>query len=137
MNDKKLTPFDFVSAVSHSKINLLEQEGVEEKQYVPFLANRALSYHLDTIMPANEMNRHHHLDRKLQFDYHLNTLRPKKRFSKWAKPTDSDDLKLIQEAYGLQAGPAAQTLALLSEADIETIRSRLDVGGVGDKRRTT
>lgn len=136
MTDKKLTAFDFVNAISHSKINLLEQEDVEEKQYIPFLANRSLSYHLDSIMAANEMNRNHHLDRKLQFDYHLNTVRPRKRFGKWAKPIDSDDVKLIQQAYGLRPAQATQTLALLSEADIKTIRSRLDVGGVGDKRRT-
>lgn len=137
MTEKKLTAFDFVNAISHSKVNLLEQEGVEEKQYIPYLANRSLSYHLDSIMAANEMNRQHHLDRKLQFDYHLNTVRPRKRFGKWAKPSDSDDLQLVQQAYGLRAGAAAQTLALLSEADIKMIRSRLDVGGVGDKRRTT
>lgn len=134
--DKKLGPFDFVNAISHTKENLFETHEVEENAYVPFLANRSLSYHLDTVMVANEMNRHHQLDRRLQFDYHLNTIRPRKRFGKWAKPIDSDDLQLIQKVFGLKPAAATKTLALLSQADIEVIRKRQDVGGVtSDKRK--
>jgi hypothetical protein len=131
---EKLSPFDFVNAISSSKEQLFDDPDVQESWYVPFLANRALSYHLDSIMYANDMNRYPQLDRKLQFDYHLNSIRPRKRYGKWAKPFDSDDLKLVQRAFGQKATVAAQTLALLSEADLKVIRDRYDEGGVGDKR---
>ncbi len=134
MTDKKIGAFDFVNAVSHTKENLLEQEGVAESAYVPFLTNRALSYHLDTIMYANDMNRYPNLDNKLQFDYLISSVRPKKRFSKWAKPIDSDALQLIQKAFGYNSTLAAQTLALLSQADLKVIEERQDVGGISGKR---
>lgn len=137
MSEKKLGAFDFVNAISHTKEDLFVTQEAEESSYVPFLANRSLSYHLDSIMAANDMNRYHTLDKRLQFDYHLNTIRPRKRFGKWAKPFDSEDLQLVQQVFGLKPSAATQTLALLSKANLDLIRTRQDFGGVvGDKRRT-
>lgn len=136
MTSKKVGAFDFVNAVSHSKERMFDNEDTPESAYVPFLTNRALSYHLDTLMYANDMNRNHHLDRRLQFDYLISTVRPRKRFGKWAKPIDSDDLQLIQRVFGVNPTIASQTLAVLSKADIAVIRARQeDVGGVGGKTR--
>jgi hypothetical protein len=132
----KRSPFDFVNAITHSKQNLFNDEEVQENEYIPFLTNMALSYHLDTALYANDMNRYAGMDRRLQHDYLLHTIRPRKRFSKWAKPIDSDDLKLVQQAFGYNTRLATQALALLSKEQLRVLKEKQDVGGVkGDSRR--
>ena len=101
-----------------------------EKQYNPFIINRGLSYFLDTIMDANEMNTRHHLDKKLQNSYLLNTIRKKKRFSKWHKAEKSELLEIVMEFYGYSIKRAKEVLPLLTTEDIEQMKIVLDKGGM-------
>lgn len=131
-----MTPFDFVNAInSTKKINLIETSedpDSAEKDYIPFVVNRSLSYFPDTIMYANAMNLHNILPAKLQNDYLLNSVRPSKRFSKWAKTEDSNDLEVVKTYYGYSREKAKQALALLSQQQISIIKKELEKGGIED-----
>lgn len=126
-------PFDYVNAINFTKVDLMtdtDNDELAEAGYNPFLTNRALSYFPDTILYANEINKHHEIDNKLQFQYLLNSVRPKKRFSKWAKKQDSDDIEAIKQYYGFSNAVAEQTLSLLSPEQVTEIKRRLNTGGM-------
>ena len=123
-----MNPFDFVNSINHTKKNLIEEDPSCEKDYVRFLTNRSLSYFVYTLLYSNEMNLYHHLDHKLQFDYLINSIRPKKRYSKWAKSDESEDLKMISEYYGYSIPKARQALSLLSQDQVDWIREKFSRG---------
>lgn len=100
-----------------------------EREYAPFITNRTLSYHQDCIMYANEINRRHHLDSRLQFHYFLNTLRKRKRFAKWIKPNVLEDMKVIQSYYGCSKSKAEEYLNILSSEQIVELNERMKKGG--------
>ena len=125
-----MSPFDFVTAINSSKKNLINEDPALEKEYNPFLTNKALSYFTDTIMDANQMNMHHGIDKKLQFDYLINIIRPGKRFSKWAKKVENNDRDLVKTYYGYNDRNADVALSLLSADQLKIIRERLENGGV-------
>ena len=89
----------------------------------------SLSGHLDAVMYANEMNINHHLDKKLQYDFLLNTLRSKKRFSPWIRKEEMENLELVKKYYGYSNDKAKQVLSILTEDQITYIRKKLDTGG--------
>lgn len=123
-------PFDYVNAILQNKKQLIIDE-ITEKDYNPFLANRSLSYHKDCILYANEMNRRHFLDKKLQFDFLLNTVRSQKRpFAKWVKSEKSDDLECIKQIYGLSESKAREALRLLSNEQIQQLKEQTQTGGL-------
>ena len=123
-------PFDYVNAILQNKKQLIVDE-ITEKDYTPFLANRSLSYHKDCIMYANEMNRRHFLDKKLQFDFLLNTVRSQKRpFAKWVKSEKSDDLECIKQIYGFSESKARDALRLLSDEQIQQLKEQTQTGGL-------
>jgi len=125
-----MSPFDFVTAINSTKKNLINEDPALEKEYNPFLTNKALSYFTDTIMDANQMNMHHGIDNKLQFDYLINIIRPGKRFSKWAKKVENNDRDLVKTYYGYNDRNADVALSLLSAEQLKIIRERLENGGV-------
>lgn len=135
---RKLSPFDFVNAVSFSKEKLLNDPEVDSKDYVPFIVNRALSYHLDSVLYANDMNMFHQLDKEMQFSYLLHSLRARKRFSRWMKPESNENLQLVREAFGCNVKRAIEILHLLSESDLAQLKQEQNESGVasdyGDKR---
>ena len=125
-------PFDYLNSINTNKNNLMRDtynDDLAEKDYKPFLINRGLSYFQDTIMFANEMNFHSDLDNKLQYEFLLNIVRPRKRFSKWIKKEEDADLEAIKEYYAFGDQKAVQALSVLSEKDIEKIKTRLEKGG--------
>jgi len=96
-------PFDYVNSINVSKENLMrgtENDELAEKGFDPFLTNRSLSYFEDTVGMANEMNQRSQIDKILQYEFLLNTIRKRKRFAKWIKPEKDDTIKVIQEFYG-------------------------------------
>lgn len=121
-------PFDFVNSITFNKKDIMPDD-LAEKLYVPFIVNRALSYFPDTIMYANEMNTQHHLDNKPQYHYLINTIRPKKRFSKWVKKQEDNDLDAVIQYYGYNRVKAQQALSLLSPKQLEQIKEKLNKGG--------
>ena len=123
-------PFEFTKTINDTKHNLMDEALGVEKDYIPFLVNRSLGYFMDTIMYANEMNRFNSLDYKLQYDFLLNIIRPRKRYSKWLKKSKNDNVDLIKKFYGYSYTKAKDVVDILSEDQIEHIRSKLDTGGL-------
>jgi hypothetical protein len=123
-----MNPFDFLNAINDTKKQLIVDD-LTEKKYNGFMVNRGLSYFHDTVLLANEMNRYHHLDNKLQFDFLINTIRKKKRFSKWLKPDEADAIEVVKECYGYSNEKARQALTLLSESQLNELKKRMNKGG--------
>lgn len=124
-----MNPFEFVTAINSSKKNYIAEDPDLEKEYNPYLINRSLSYFADTVMHANKMNMNHGLDKKLQFEYLINIIRPAKRFSKWSKPVENNDIEAIKSYYGYNDRNAAAALSLLSPNQIKIIKEKLETGG--------
>ena len=118
--------------INHGHTNLIRTGDMDESEYAGkcFIINRALSMNVDTILYVNEMNANWQLDPLLQYDYYINSLRKKKRWSKWAKATTpSSDLELIKEYYNYNEQKAREVLDLLSESEIQNLRLKLSKGG--------
>jgi len=127
-----MNAFDYVTAASYSKKDLIRDSDnpeLAEASYVPFLTNRAFSYHADAVLYANEMNMRPHVDNLLAFDYYLNSLRPQKRFSKWEKKEENGDLEIVKEYYQYSYEKASRVLSLLSEDQLIELRRRIQKGG--------
>ena len=125
-------PFDYVKSINETKQNLIrdtENDQLAEKGYNPFLTNRALSYHHDTVGLANEMNQRSDVDNVLQYEFLLNSVRKKKRFAKWDKKVDDGDLDAIKEYYGYGDAKALQALSVLTPKQISQIKIKLQKGG--------
>lgn len=120
--------FDFINAINHTKKDLIANEEASEKDYVPFVVNRTLSYFTDTLLYANEMNVYRDLDKDLQFRFLLNTIRPKKRFSKWAKSEDTDNIDLVSQFFECSTSKAREYLDILSNEQLNDIRERATKG---------
>ena len=127
-----MNPFDYVNDINYGKKNIIKNSDnpeLAEKLYPPYLVNKAFSQFADTVRIANEMNIHHQLDKKLQFDFLINIIRSKKRFSKWAKKQDDEILELVMQHYGYSYEKAKQVLPLLSDDQIITIKKKRFEGG--------
>jgi hypothetical protein len=129
-----MTPFDYLNAINQSKENLIVDD-LSEKEYVPFVVNKGLSYFSDTILYANEMNQLYLLDNKPQFLYLLNSIRPRKRFGKWHKNELTDDLKIISEYFGYSYAKAKQIQNLISSDQLNTMKEKLQKGGMNTKEK--
>ena len=126
-----------ISSVSYNKKNMMrdtENDELAESGYQPYLSNKALSYHVDSLFHSNEMNMNHNIDNILQYEYFLNTLRPKRRFAKWVKAEDNDDLEIIKMYFGYSNKKAEQALKILSSEVIQRIRVII-TRGTQDERR--
>jgi len=122
-------PFDYVNQILYGKKDLIVDE-LTEKDYIPFLINRSLSYHKDCIIYANEMNRRHFLDKKLQNHFLINTIRSHKRpFAKWVKSDKSEDIECVKLIYGLSNFKAREALRLLSDEQIQKLKEKTNTGG--------
>lgn len=121
-------PFDYVNAINYTKKNLIV-DSTTEKNYNAFIVNRSLSYFPDTVVIANEMNKFHLIDKKLQNDYLINMIRKRKRFSKWHKAIDVDDIEVIKKYYGYSNEKAHQVLSLLDKSQLTELRKKVDKGG--------
>ena len=123
-----MNPFDYVNAINKTKKDIMVDD-LAEKEYNPFIINRALSFFSDTILYANEMNKYHHLDPRLQFDFFINIIRSKNRFSKWFKTTEVENLELIKQHYGYSNEKAKAVLSLFSNEEIDELKQRMYKGG--------
>jgi hypothetical protein len=119
---------EYLNSINYSKKNLMADTDAE-KAYAPYVVNRCLSYFPDTLLHANEMNRLNFLDKKVQYDYYLRSIRSRKRFSKWFKREESKDIELIKQYFGYSDKKAREVLSVLSKDDIKNIKKELDIGG--------
>ena len=127
-----MNPFDYVNAINAGKdiMTGTENDDLAEKGYNPFLTNRQFSYFQDTVHFANMMNQHAHLDHRLQFQFLINIVRPKKRFAKWSKTEHHDDLEAVVQYFGYSYEKAKQAAVVLSDEQINEIRKKLYKGGL-------
>ncbi len=100
-----------------------------EKNYPSYVINKCMSHHMDTVLYANEMNRYQNLDTRLQYDFYINTVRPRKRFSPWGKKQKMNDLDLVKQYYGYSNEKAKQALRILSPNQLDYIKEKLNKGG--------
>ena len=120
---------DWLNSINFNKENLIEEDSTLVKEYPPFIVNKCLSGHLDCVLFANEMNRYHFLDKDMQYNFYLNILRKKKRFSPWLRKEKVSDIEYVKQYYGYSNEKASQILKILSDEQIEFIKKRLDTGG--------
>tara|TARA_Y100001972_G_scaffold127402_1_gene184074 strand:+ start:462 stop:788 length:327 start_codon:yes stop_codon:yes gene_type:complete len=107
----------------------MSEDETSEKFYPPFIVNRCLSYFSDTVLYANEMNYHCSLDNKMQYEYFLNSVRKRKRFSRWQKNESSDDIDFIKEHFSYSDRKAKEALGVLGETGVKTLKERYTKGG--------
>ena len=121
---------DYLNSINFTKEDLMSSEDPTwEKKYPAFIVNKCLSGFIDTIMFSNEMNRYPNLPSKLQYDFFLNSLRKKKRFSPWLRKDKIKDLDLVKQYYGYSNEKAMQALNILNKSQLDYIREKLDIGG--------
>ena len=122
---------EYLNAINYTKEPLMDTEDEQvEKKYTPFIINRCLSYFIDTVIHANEINRFASADKKMQFDYYRKAIRKRKRFSKWQKKEITDKLETVKEYYGYSNTKATEIMDLLNDNDIEEMRIYLSGGGI-------
>jgi hypothetical protein len=146
MTKKEFDTFTIVRAISKGKPNYFadnQMQTMAEKEYSAFLINKALSFFVDTVLYANEMNQRGHLENRLQHDYLINTVRPMYRQpERWPKPQKDDDIKAVMEYYSCNYNRAKEYVMVLSEDHLSEIHERTKKGGadngrnVGDGRGT-
>lgn len=123
-----MNPFEYLTSINYSKDDIMVDD-IAEKQYNSFVINRSLSYFPDTVAFANELNRLHHTDNKLKYHFLINSIRKRKRFSKWDKPELVNDIEVVKEYYGYSNEKARQALTLLSANQIEELKKKVSKGG--------
>lgn len=121
---------DIIPSILQTKKCVINDE-IDQKDYVPFVVNRALSYHLDCVLYANEMNMYNGLDKDMQYQYLLNSVRSMKRkFQPWQKSSVIKDLECVKEYFGYSNNKAKDALRILSEEQLAEIREKTIKGGV-------
>tara|TARA_B100000780_G_scaffold230761_1_gene170515 strand:+ start:231 stop:638 length:408 start_codon:yes stop_codon:yes gene_type:complete len=121
---------DYLNAINVSKESLMDSEDeVWEKKYAPFIVNKCVAPFPDTILLVNELNQYHHLDKKLQFDFLLNSLRTRKRYTPWLKAKKLKNLEYVKEYYGYNNEKAKAALDILDDEQISAIKIKLNKGG--------
>ena len=121
---------DYLPAINHTKKNLMDSDDpMWEKKYPAFMVNKVLSGFSDTIMLSNEMNRNHFLDRDMQFQFLLNSIRSKKRFTPFLKAGKIKDIECVKEYYGYSNEKAKSALDILTKEQLKLIKESLYKGG--------
>lgn len=128
------SPFEFLKSITLTKDNLIN-DVEDEKKYQPFLVNRGLSYYTDTVFYAQIMNEKSYLDKKMQYEYYMNIVPPKKRYSKWHKPEDTHILDCIKKVYNYSTEKAKYVCDILDEKSKKHIIDICDTGGVKKKNK--
>ena len=120
---------EWLTTINQSKINLIDDDKSLEKEYPSYIINRCLSGHIDCLMYANEMNKYNLLPKKLQYDFYINIIRNKKRYSPWIYKENIKDLEVVKSYYGYSNEKANQALRILSKEQLDFIKAKLETGG--------
>ncbi len=123
-----MNPFEYVNAINNTKKDIMIDD-IAEREYNSFMVNRSLSYFNDTVLYANEMNIHHNIDNRLQFDFLINMVRKRKRFSKWEKVVSESDVEVVKEYYGYNNEKARSALSLLTRENLNELKKKVYKGG--------
>ncbi len=121
---------DYINAINYTKEPLLDTEDEQwEKKYPPYIINKCIAPFPDSLMLVNEINQLHHLDKKLQYDFLINSLRPRKRYTPWMKAKKLENLEYVKEYYGYNNEKAKSALDILNDKQISAIKIKLNKGG--------
>ena len=122
---------DYLPAINHTKKNLMDSDDpMWEKKYPAFMVNKVLSGFQDTVILTNEMNRNHFLDRDMQFQFLLNSIRQRKRFTPFLRASKIKDIECVKEYYGYSNEKAKSALDILTNEQLKLIKARLYKGGI-------
>jgi hypothetical protein len=121
---------DWLNSINFTKEDLTFDDPDTAKDYPSYIVNRCLSGHLDTILFANQMNLYPNLDKDMQYQFFLNSLRKRKRFSPWLRKDKVENLNIIKRYYGYSNEKALQALRLLTNEQLDYIKKRLETGGM-------
>ena len=121
---------DYLYSINQSKKNIIKDDLEAERKYPPFIINKCLSSFTDTVLYANEMNKNPHLDKRLQYDFFINSLKPRKRFTPWLRKETLEDIELVKQYYGYSHNKALEAVRLLTKEDLNYIRKILNKGGM-------
>jgi|TARA_B100000035_G_scaffold216313_1_gene185440 hypothetical protein len=128
--DERYPLKDYLNSINQTKENLLDGEDPAwEKNYPSYVINKCMSHHIDTVMLANEMNQWGQLPTKMQYDFFINTVRSRKRFSPWSKKEKMNDLEIVKQYYGYSNEKARQALSILTPEQLSFIKTKLNKGG--------
>tara|TARA_R100000742_G_C4269732_1_gene88292 strand:- start:200 stop:580 length:381 start_codon:yes stop_codon:yes gene_type:complete len=119
----------WLNSINLVKNDLMEEDPDNIRQFSPFIINKCMSGHIDTVMIANEMNLNHGLDKDMQYRFYLNSVRKRKRYSPWLRKDKVKDLDVVKSYYGYSNEKAQQALRILSPEQIDYIKSKLETGG--------
>ena len=119
----------WLNSINQTKKNLIDEDPSLEKEYSPYVINRCLSGHLDCIMFVNEMNRNHFIDKDMQFQFLLNSIRTKKRYSPFLRANKLKEIECVKEYYGYSNDKAKSALDILTKDEIKLIKEKLYKGG--------
>ena len=125
---------DYIYSINQSKKNILDDDPDAAKKYPAYVVNRCLSSFTDTVLYANEMNKNSHLPPKMQYEFFINSVKPRKRFSPWARKDSIDYLDVVKEYYGYNDDKALQALRILTKDQLDKISYLLRKGGNNGKR---
>ena len=121
---------EYLNAINFTKKNLMDSEDkLWQKKYPAFIVNKILSGFSDTIMLVNEMNRNHFVDKDMQFQFLLNSIRSKKRYSPFLRASKLKDIECVKEYYGYSNDKAKSALDILTKDQIKLIKEKLYKGG--------
>ena len=121
---------DYLNAINYTKEPLLDTEDDQwEKKYPPYIINKCIAPFPDSLMLVNEINQLHHLDKKLQYDFLINSLRARKRYTPWMKAKKLKNLEYVKEYYGYNNEKAKSALDILTDEQISAIKTKLNKGG--------
>lgn len=120
---------DWLNSINQNKKNLIVEDPLREKAYLPFIVNKCLSYFPDTLFTANQMNLNSFLDKRMQYEYLLCKVNKKSRFSKWHKLEENQKIENIKEYYGYSTQKAKQVAHLINEEQEKIIAAALQKGG--------
>ena len=126
---------DYLYSINQSKKNILDEDSDAAKKYPAYVVNRCLSSFTDTVLYANEMNKNSHLPPKMQYDFFINSVKPRKRFSPWARKDSIDYLDVVKEYYGYNDDKALQALRILTKDQLDKITYLLRKGGNNNGRQ--
>ncbi len=120
---------EWLNSINTNKHNLMDENPDNVKEYAPYIINRCMSGHIDTVLLANEMNINSQLDKKMQYDFFINIVRPKKRFSPWLKKEKIEDLESVKQYYGYSEEKAKSALKILTKDQVDFIKQKMNRGG--------
>ena len=122
---------DWLNSINQTKKNIIDEDPSLEKEYPPWVINKVMSAHTDSILFANEMNKYIEIPKKMQYDFYINSLRPRRRFSPLGKKDSIEYLEEVKEYFGYSYTKALEAIRVLSTDELENIRKLLYKGGKG------